>query len=164
MFFLIPFAIYFLSSVVILFSVTWFSLFFQLFPLLLDYLTFGFWYFPLLHLIDDKSSILGRAIVWDAILLGDNKKGGKLSGGNYVKAIYLGSIIQGQFSRWQLLESNYQWSIILREIVLGQFFRVQLSGGQLSWGTIVQGTIILGDNLLVPYLDRWWFTVSLFIG
>ena len=136
MFFLIPFAIYFLSSVVILFSVTWFSLFFQLFRLLLDYLTFGFWYFPLLHLIDDKSSILGRAIVWDAILLGGNKKGGKLSGGNYVKAIYLGSIIQGQFSRWQLLESNYQWSIILRGNNFGSIF----------WDAIIRGATILGYN------------------
>ena len=136
MFFLIPFAISSLSSFVILFSVTWFSLFFQLFPLLLDYLTFGFSYFPLLYFINDKSSILGRAIVWDTILLGGNKKGGKLSGGNYVKAIYLGSIIQGQFSRWQLLGSNYQWSIILRGNSFGSIF----------WGGIIRGAIIPGEN------------------
>ena len=31
------------------------------------------------------------------IVLGGNKKGGKLSGSNYLKAVYLGFIIQGQF-------------------------------------------------------------------
>ena len=39
---------------------------------------------------------LCRAIAWDAIVVGVNKQGGKLSGDNYVKAIYLGSIIRGQ--------------------------------------------------------------------
>ena len=39
---------------------------------------------------------LCRAIAWDAIVVGGNKQGGKLSGDNYVKAIYLGSIIRGQ--------------------------------------------------------------------
>ena len=43
-----------------------------------------------------------------------NKKGGKLSWGNYVKGIYLGSVIQGQFSRSKLFRGNYQWLIILR--------------------------------------------------
>ena len=41
---------------------------------------------------------LCRAMVWDTFVLSGNKKEGKLSGGNYMKAIYLGSIIQGQFS------------------------------------------------------------------
>ena len=42
-----------------------------------------------------SSEGLCRAIAWDAIVVGGNKKGGKLSGGNYMKAIYLGSIIRG---------------------------------------------------------------------
>ena len=41
---------------------------------------------------------LCRAMVWDTFVLGGNKKEEKPSGGNYMKAIYLGSIIQGQFS------------------------------------------------------------------
>ena len=51
---------------------------------------------------------LFRAIAWDAIVVGGNKQGGKLSGDNYVKAIYLGSIIRGQFSWWKLSGGNYQ--------------------------------------------------------
>ena len=34
-----------------------------------------------------------RAIAWGAIVVGGNKQGGKLSGDNYVKAIYVRSII-----------------------------------------------------------------------
>ena len=45
--------------------------------------------------------------------LGCHCQGGKLSGHNYVKAIYLGSIIRGQFSGWQLFGGNYRYSIIL---------------------------------------------------
>ena len=60
-----------------------------------------------------SSECLCRAIAWDAIVLGGNKQGGKLSADNYVKAIYLGSIIRGQFSGWHLFGSNYQYSIIL---------------------------------------------------
>ena len=48
-----------------------------------------------------------------------------------MKAIYLGSIIQGQFSEWQLFVSNYHWSIILR--------------GN-SFSSIVQGLIICREN------------------
>ena len=54
--------------------------------------------FPQLQLIDDQLPILCRGIVWYVIVLSDNKKGGKLSVGNYAKAICFGSIIQGQFS------------------------------------------------------------------
>ena len=57
---------------------------------------------------------LCRAIVWDVIVLGGNRKGGKLFGGNYVNSIYLGSIIQGQLSGWQLCGYNHQWWITLR--------------------------------------------------
>ena len=41
------------------------------------------------------SEWLCRAIAWDAIVAGGNKQGEKLSQDNYVKAIYLGSIIRG---------------------------------------------------------------------
>ena len=47
-----------------------------------------------------SSEGLCRAIGWDAIILGGSKQGGQLSENNYVKAIYLGSIILGQFSGW----------------------------------------------------------------
>ena len=125
---------------------TWFFPFFQLFPLLLDCLTFGFSYSPLLQL-----SMLCRTIVWNAIVLGGNKKGGKLSGGNYVKAIYLGSIIQGQFSRWQRFEGNYQWSIILRGNSLGANFwgaiiRGAINRGQLSWGQLSRRNLSFGGG------------------
>ena len=46
-------------------------------------------------------------IIGDTIVLNGNKKGGKLSGDNCVKAIYLGSIMQGQLSWWQLFWGNY---------------------------------------------------------
>ena len=60
-----------------------------------------------------SSEWLYRAIAWDANVLGGNKQGGTLSSDNYVKAIYLGSIIQWQFSRWKLFGGNYQYSVIL---------------------------------------------------
>ena len=46
------------------------------------------------------------------IVLRGDKQGGKLSADNYVKVFYLGSIIQGQFSGWQLFGGKYQHSII----------------------------------------------------
>ena len=54
---------------------------------------------------------LCRAIVWDAIVVGGNKKGRKLSGDNYMKAIYLGSIIRGQFCG-----GNYLGAIISSQL------------------------------------------------
>ena len=45
-----------------------------------------------------SSKGLCRAIAWDAFVVGGNKQGGRLSVDSYVKAIYLGSIIRGQFS------------------------------------------------------------------
>ena len=51
---------------------------FLLFSLLLDFLTFGFSYSPMLDLVDHQLSMLYRAIVWNAVVLGSNKKGGKL--------------------------------------------------------------------------------------
>ena len=95
-----------------------------------------------------------RAIAWDAIALGGNKQGGKLSADNYVKAIYLGSIIRGQFSGWQLFGGVYQYSIILwgnslsdtcpRANYLGAITGVAIFGGAIIWGLIVLGAIILG--------------------
>ena len=55
--------------------------------------------------------MLCKAIVWNDIVLGSNKKVGKLSWGN-VKVIYLGSIIKGQFP-----SDNY-----LGVIISGQLF------------------------------------------
>ena len=96
---------------------------------------------PLLHLIDDQLSMLWRAIVWNASVLGGNKKWGKISGGIYEKAIYQGSIIQGQSSGWQLFGANYQWSIILRGNSLGVYFL-----GSNYPGGNCPGAIILGGN------------------
>ena len=164
---------FFISSLssVIFFSVTWFSLFFQLFPLLLDCLTFELSYSPPaschprfdhLDQIDhlDQLSMFCRAIVWDDIVLGSNKEEGKLSGSNYVKAIYLGSIINGQFSGWQLFGGNYQWSIILWDNSLGakypggncpgSNYPGGIVWGAIIWGAIVRGTIIQGAVVLFP--------------
>ena len=74
------------------------------------------------------------AIVCDAIVLGGNKKRGKLCGSNYVKAFYLGFIIQGQFSWWQLFGGNYQWSFILRKRLGTEFFRGNYPGGNYPGG------------------------------
>ena len=113
---------------------TWFSLFSQLFSLLLDCLTFHFSFSPLLHVTDDELSMLYRAFVLVAIFLGGNKKGGKLSRGNYVQTICLGFIIQGQFSGWQQFGGNYQRSIILGGNYLGE----QLSGGNFLGGNCLE--------------------------
>ena len=101
-----------------------------------------------------SSEWLCREIAWDAIVLGDNKQEGKLSADNYVKAIYLGSIIRGQFSGWQLFEGNYQYTIIL----WGNSLRATCSrdnypgaitgeaiflGGAIIWGAIILEAIIL---------------------
>ena len=75
--------------------------------------------------------MLWGAIVWDTIVLGSNKKQ-KLSGGNYVKAIYLESIIQGQFSRQQLFCGNYQVSVIPQGNTLGVNFLGAIILGKLS--------------------------------
>ena len=60
----------------------------------MNYNDFIFFYL----LFELSSEWLCRAIVWDAIVLGSNKKGGKLFWGNYVKVIYLGFIIQEPFA------------------------------------------------------------------
>ena len=59
--------------------------------------------------------------VWDDIVLGSNKNGGKLSGANYVKAIYLDFIINGSFPG-----DNY-----LGVIISGQLFC-----GAIVWASI----------------------------
>ena len=103
-------------------------MFFQLFPLLLDCLTFGFSYSPLLHLCyAEQLSVM--PLSWAA-----TKKKGKLCGSNYVKAFYLGFIIQGQFSGWQLFWGNYQRSFILRKRLGTDFFRGNYPGGNYPGG------------------------------
>ena len=87
------------------------------------------------------------AIVWDAIVLG--KQGGKLSADNYVKAIYLGSIIWRQFSGWQLFGGNYQYLIILWGTSLSftcsrANYPGTITGEAIFQGAIIQGAIIMG--------------------
>ena len=90
-----------------------------------------------------------RAIAWDAIVLGCNKQGGKLSADNYVKVIYLGSIIQGQFSGSQLFRGNYlylitPWGNSLSATCPRANYLEALTGEANFWGAIIQGAIILG--------------------
>ena len=105
-----------------------------------------------------SSERLCRAIVWNAIVLGGNKKGGRLSGGNYLKAIYLGSIIQRQFFRGKLFGCNYQWSIILGDnSFLGAITWESILGGEIVWGqlpwrgAIVWRAIIRREVVLLPF-------------
>ena len=94
-----------------------------------------------------------RVIAWDAIVLGGNKQGRKLSADNYVKTIYLGSIIRRQFSGWYLFGGNYQYSIILwgnslsatypRANYLGA-----ITGEAIFWGATIRGAIILEAIIL----------------
>ena len=70
-----------------------------------------------------------------------------------MKAIYLGSIIRGQFFGWQLFGSNYQQSIIPpgnslsancpRTNYLGGNYR-----GTNFWEVIVRGAITLGGTVV----------------
>ena len=95
---------------------------------------------------------MGRAIASDTIVLGGSKQGGKLSTGNYVKAIYLGSIIQGQFFGWHLFGGNYQYSFILwGNSLSATCTRANCPGAiimeAIFWGAIILGTIILGANV-----------------
>ena len=64
------------------------------------------------HFFNYLQSGCEEQFAWDAIVLGGNKQEEKLSTDNYVKAVYLGSIIWGQFSGWQLFGGNYQYSVI----------------------------------------------------
>ena len=112
----------------------------------------------------------------DAIVLGGNEQGGKLSADNYMMAIYLRSIVWVQFSEWHLFGGIYHYSIILlgnsfsatcpranylRAITGEAIFGMgNYLGGNypwenclgtiirlaIIWGAIVQGTIILGVN------------------
>ena len=93
--------------------------------------------------------MLWGAIVLDTIVLGSNKKQ-KLSGGNYVKAIYLGSIIQGQFSRQQLFCGNCQVSVVLQGNSLGVNFLGGSYPGEIVLGTNCPGGNYPGDNCPVP--------------
>ena len=103
-------------------------------------------------------------MAWDAIVLSSNKQGGKLSGGDYVKAIYLGSIIRGQFSGWQLPGGNYPYSIILwgnsltdycpRFNYLGAVTGDTCFGGAIIRGAIIRRTIILGAIVRVAIIRR----------
>ena len=71
--------------------------------------------------------------VWDDIVLGSNENGGKLSGANYVKAIYLEFTINGSFPG-----DNY----------LGVNISGQLFCGAIVWESIfVLGAIIPGGKL-----------------
>ena len=140
MFFLIPFVNSCLSSVVILVSVTLLSIFFQLFPLLLDCLTFGFSYSPLLHLIDDQLSMLCWAILCDAIVMGSNKKKE-----NYMVAITWKLYIWGS-----LFRDDFPCGYYLRVIISGQLF-CGTDWVQIFFGTIIrrsnyQGGYCPGDN------------------
>ena len=119
-----------------------------------------------------------KAKIWRKIIQGQL---------HYMKAIYLGSIIQGQLYGWQLFEGNDQCSIILRGNSLGfncprganylgdnyqggNFLRGNYPGGnnlggQLSWeaivrGTIVQGAIIRGTIILFPFETNCSFHVK----
>ena len=92
-----------------------------------------------------------RAIAWYAIVLGGNKQGGKLSADNYLKAIYLGSIMRRQFSGWHLFGGNYQYSIIMWGYSLSSICPRANYLGAITWeaifgGEIILGAIILGSN------------------
>ena len=76
---------------------------------------------------------LCRAIAWDAIVVGVNKQGGKLSGDNYVKAIYLGSIIRGQ----QIVWTPIVLGLIIWGAITGK--AIFFGGMQLSWGYYCPG-------------------------
>ena len=117
--------------------------------------------FPLLQLIDDQLSMLCRAITWNDIVLGSNRKGEKLSGGSLAKGIYLKSIIKGEFYEWQLLAGNYQRLLSGEEDINlrgkcqggnypgGQLSEWQLYEEQLSEGKVLVA-IIRGVNFLFP--------------
>ena len=83
-------------------------------------------------------------------------KGGKLSGGNYVKAIYtesifqgpsdnsLGLIISGEFFQGAIVWAPIFWVVIVRgAIILGGFVQ----------GAIILGGNCPGDNCPVPVFD-----------
>ena len=83
-------------------------------------------------------------------VLGGSKPGEKLSGDNYVKAIYLGYIIRGQFSGWQLFGGNYQYSIILWGNSLSTNcsranYPGAVTGEAIFYGATVLGAIIRGQ-------------------
>ena len=71
--------------------------------------------------------MLCRVIVWDVVALGGNKKEGKLSGGNYVKAIYPGEIFRVtiNYSPWLGLGLELGLGLVLG--LRGNFPRGQLS-------------------------------------
>ena len=89
-----------------------------------------------------------RAIVWDAIVLGSNKKGGPLR-----------SIVQSQFSWWQLFGGNYLGEITGEAIFLGGVIRgATIQGdnypkGNYLGGSNCPGGNYQGRNCLVPFLE-----------
>ena len=108
-----------------------------------------------------------RAIARDPIVLG--KQGGKLSADNYVKAIYPGFIIRGQFSGWQLFGGNYQYSIILwgnslsatcprvnypRAITREAIFRGAIIRGEIILGAIILRAIVQGEIIRGSIVPR----------
>ena len=95
----------------------------------------------LLHLTDDQLSMSYRAIVWDDIVLGSNKKGGKLSEGNYVKTWK--PFIWGPLSRHSLLGDNY-----LKASIIGKSFCGVIVWVQIFWVVITRQIIILRGNCL----------------
>lgn len=74
---------------------------------------------------------LWRAIVWDAIVLGINKKGAKLSGAIRGKTFVRGSLSRG----------NFPGENCLRVIISGQLFCKAT-----VWAPTVQGLIIWGGG------------------
>ena len=79
------------------------------------------------HFLKLSSEWLCRAIAWDAIDLGGNKQGGKLSGDNYVM---WGPLSEGNFPG-----GNY----------LGVIISIHLFCGTIVWEPIVQGLTIRGQ-------------------
>ena len=77
--------------------------------------------------------------VWEDIVLGSNKNGGKLSGANYVEAIYLEFTISDSFPGDKYLGVIINGQLFCEAIVWASIFLGGAGVGQLSWG----GQIIL---------------------
>ena len=91
--------------------------------------------------------------VWDDIVLGSNENGGKLSGANYVKAIYLESTINGSFPGDNYLGVIISGQLFCEAIVWASIFFFFWGGGEGNYprgncpGAVVLGAIIPGGKL-----------------
>ena len=96
--------------------------------------------------------------VWDDIVLGSNENGGKLSGANYVKAIYLEFTINGSFPGDNYLGVIISGQLFCEAIVWASifFFLFNYPGGNCP-GAIVLGAIIPGGKLSCSWNVRWSF-------